>query len=95
MPRWSATKGWEALPEDVRQPGGHAWFRSLLLFDPAQVMPHVKQPILIVQGDLDNAGAAAHADKLAELARARKKAPARRGRAHARRQSPARSGDHR
>ena len=51
------------------------WFRSLLLFDPAKVMPKIKQPILIIQGDLDQQVFPHHADTLAELARARKKAP--------------------
>jgi len=51
-----------------------AWFRSLLLFDPAKVMPKVKQPILIIQGDLDTQVAPANADALAQMARARKKA---------------------
>ena len=35
----------------------------------------MKQPILIVQGDLDPNVPPAEADRLAELARARKKAP--------------------
>jgi dipeptidyl aminopeptidase/acylaminoacyl peptidase len=46
----------------------------MLLFDPAKVMPKVKQPILIVQGDLDKQVFPHHADTLGELARARKKA---------------------
>jgi len=66
-------KGWESLPEDVRKQADSPWFRSLLLFDPAAVMPRIKQPILIVQGDLDTQVQPQHAEKLAELARARKK----------------------
>jgi pimeloyl-ACP methyl ester carboxylesterase len=65
--------GWESLPEDVKKQADSPWFRSLLLFDPAAVMPRVKQPILILQGDLDAQIQPHHADKLAELARARKK----------------------
>ena len=38
-------------------------------------MPQVKQPILIVQGDLDTQVPPHHAEQLAELARKRKKAP--------------------
>jgi fermentation-respiration switch protein FrsA (DUF1100 family) len=49
------------------------WFRSLLLFDPAQVMPQVKQRVLIIQGALDTQVPPHHADKLAALARNRKK----------------------
>jgi dipeptidyl aminopeptidase/acylaminoacyl peptidase len=45
----------------------------MLMFNPADVMPRLKQPILIVQGDLDMQVLAHHADKLADLARARKK----------------------
>jgi uncharacterized protein len=49
-------------------------FRSLLMFDPAQVMPRIKQPILIVQGDLDVQVPPHHADRLGDLAHRRKKA---------------------
>jgi pimeloyl-ACP methyl ester carboxylesterase len=38
-------------------------------------MPKVKLPILIIQGDLDRQVFPHHADKLAELGRARKNAP--------------------
>ena len=48
-----AQTGWEGVPPEVRRQADTAWFRSLLQFDPAKVMPDVKQPILIVQGDLD------------------------------------------
>jgi pimeloyl-ACP methyl ester carboxylesterase len=65
--------GWESIPEDVRKQADTPWFRSLLLHDPAEVLPRVKQPILIIQGDLDTQVRPHHADKLAELARARKK----------------------
>jgi uncharacterized protein len=67
-------KGWEAVPLEVRQQADTAWFRSLLQFDPARVMPRVKQPILIVQGDLDTQVPPHHAEQLATLARQRKKA---------------------
>jgi uncharacterized protein len=67
-------KGWDALPPQVRKQADTPWFRSLLMFDPASVMPRVKQPILIVQGDLDTQVPPDHAEKLAALARARKKA---------------------
>lgn len=70
-----ADKGWELLPADVRTQADSAWFRSLLLYDPAKVMPKVKQPVLIIQGDLDTQVFPHHADKLAGLARARKNRP--------------------
>jgi pimeloyl-ACP methyl ester carboxylesterase len=66
-------KGWESIPEDLRKQADTPWFRSMLLFDPAAIMPRIKQPILIIQGDLDTQVRPHHADKLGELARARKK----------------------
>jgi fermentation-respiration switch protein FrsA (DUF1100 family) len=44
------------------------------MFDPAPVIKDLRQPILIVQGDLDVQVQPHHADKLGGLARARKKA---------------------
>jgi uncharacterized protein len=68
-------KGWEALPPELRKQAESPWFKSFLVFDPAKVMPKVKQPILIVQGDLDRQVPPDHAGKLEALARARKKQP--------------------
>ena len=65
--------GWESLSEEVRNQADTPWFRSLLLFDPAAVMPKLKQPILVIQGDLDTVVEPQHAEQLGELARARKK----------------------
>ena len=67
-------KGWEEIPPDLRKQADSAWFRSVLMFDPAAVIPKVKQPILVVQGDLDQQVAPHNADRLGELARKRKKA---------------------
>jgi len=69
-------KGWETIPEDLRTQAETPWFASLLAFDPVKVMAKVKQPILIIQGELDKQVPPHHAEKLAELARGRKKAPA-------------------
>jgi pimeloyl-ACP methyl ester carboxylesterase len=66
-------KGWESIPPELRSQADSTWFRSLLLFDPAKVVPKIKQPILIIQGDLDRYVFPHHADTLAALARARKK----------------------
>lgn len=68
-------KNWEGVPPELQRQANTPWFRSLLTFDPAAVMPRVKQPILIVQGDLDVQVPPHHAGRLAELARARKKSP--------------------
>jgi len=68
-------KGWEKLPADTRRQTDNAEFQSLLLNDPAKVMPDVRQPVLIVQGELDTQVAPTNADKLEGLARKRKNAP--------------------
>jgi pimeloyl-ACP methyl ester carboxylesterase len=65
--------GWESVPEDMRKLADTPLFRSLLLFNPAEVMPQIKQPILIIQGDLDTQIPPHHAEALGDLARARKK----------------------
>jgi pimeloyl-ACP methyl ester carboxylesterase len=67
-------KGWEDIPPELRKQADIPWFRSLLLFDPAKVMERLKQPILITHGALDTQVPPNHADRLAELAKARKKA---------------------
>jgi pimeloyl-ACP methyl ester carboxylesterase len=68
-------KGWESIPPDLRAQANSPWFRSLLMFDPAKVMPKIDQPILIIQGDLDQQVFPHNADQLAALAGARKKSP--------------------
>jgi uncharacterized protein len=67
-------KGVDQLPSDIRARVDSPWYRSLLLFDPAQVMPRVRQPVLIVHGELDKEILPHHARRLSELANARKKA---------------------
>jgi pimeloyl-ACP methyl ester carboxylesterase len=68
--------GWEDVPPELRHQADTPWFRSLLQFDPKQAMSRFKQPVLIVQGDLDTQVKPHHADRLGELARARKNAGA-------------------
>lgn len=63
--------GWEGIPPEYRKAADTPWFRSFLQFDPAAVMKKVEQPVLIIQGALDKQVQPHHADKLAELARAR------------------------
>lgn len=63
--------GWEGVPDDLRAAADTPWFRSYLSFDPARVMRDVRQPVLVVQGELDRQVPAHHADRLADLARAR------------------------
>jgi uncharacterized protein len=70
----ATAKGLEALPPEVRQLVDTPLYRSVLLFDPEQAMSKVKQPLLILRGALDKELKPHHADRLAELGRARKKA---------------------
>lgn len=69
-------RGWDQVPEPLRKQADTPWFQSLLTFDPAKVMPKVRQPILILNGTLDRQVPAEHAERLADLARLRKKAAA-------------------
>jgi pimeloyl-ACP methyl ester carboxylesterase len=66
-------KGWETIPEELRRQADTPWFASLLSFDPARVLKDVRQPILVLQGEADQQTAVHHADRLALVARARKK----------------------
>ena len=68
-------KGWENVPADLRRQVDNPEFQSILTNDPAKIMPDVRQPILIVQGELDTQVVPSNADRLEALARARKKAP--------------------
>jgi len=65
--------GWEGVPPAMRRQADTPWFRSVLTYDPAKVLPKVRQPILILHGDLDSSVPPSEADRLAELARTRKK----------------------
>ena len=65
--------GWEGIPPEMRRAADSPWFQSFLAYDPSRVIKDVRQPLLIVQGDLDTQVPPHHADKLAELARARKR----------------------
>ena len=74
----SSGKGLDELPAEIRERVDTPWYRSLLLFDPAQTLARVRQPVLIVHGELDKQVPPHHAQRLETLAAARKKAtPAR------------------
>lgn len=66
---------WEGIPPAMRRQADTPWFRSVLQFDPAQVVPKIRQPILILQAEQDANVSADEAQRLAALANARKKAP--------------------
>jgi pimeloyl-ACP methyl ester carboxylesterase len=67
--------GWEGVPPEVRRQAETPWFRSWLLFDPAQAMRKINQPVLILQGALDTQIPPSQADRLETLGRLRKKLP--------------------
>ena len=64
--------GWIDIPDSVRRIADTPWFYSFLTFSPAQAMKDVRQPVLIVQGELDTQVPPHHADELAVYARERK-----------------------
>lgn len=69
-------QGWDDIPEAMRKQADTAWFRSLLDFDPATAMKKVKQPLLIVHGELDKQVPIGNAELLNGLATQRKKGTA-------------------
>lgn len=69
-------KGWEGVPANVRREADTPWFQSLLAYDPAKVLDDIRQPLLIVHGEIDREVPVAHADKLAALARQESKSKA-------------------
>jgi dipeptidyl aminopeptidase/acylaminoacyl peptidase len=68
-------RGWEGIPDPIRKQADTPMFKSMLTYDPAAIVPKVKQPLLIVHGDMDTAIPPGEADRLAEIAKARKKLP--------------------
>jgi pimeloyl-ACP methyl ester carboxylesterase len=68
-------KGWDQLPADVRRQVDNAEFQSILVNDPAKIVPDVRQPMLILQGQLDTQVDPSNADRLEALARRRKNSP--------------------
>jgi pimeloyl-ACP methyl ester carboxylesterase len=68
--------GWDKLPAEIRRQTDNLEFQSILMNDPAKVMPDVRQPVLILQGALDTQVAPSNADRLEALARKRKNSPA-------------------
>ena len=64
--------GWADIPEQARRIADTPMFYSFLTFDPEKAMNDTRQPVLIVQGELDKQVQPQHADVLAGFARARK-----------------------
>jgi len=68
-------KGWEGIPESLRRQSDTPWFRSILTYNPALVLPHVRQPLLVIEGDQDANVPPSEADLLGQIANTRKKTP--------------------
>jgi pimeloyl-ACP methyl ester carboxylesterase len=66
-------RGWDNVPPGVRRQAETPWFQTFLAWNPAKIMPDVKQPVLVVTGSLDREIAPDNARKLETAARARKK----------------------
>lgn len=64
-------KGWDLVPPELRKQADTLWFKSWLLFDPAEVVRKTNQPILILQGSLDTQVPPDQADRLETMAKAR------------------------
>jgi hypothetical protein len=65
-------KGLDQFPPAIRKQADNAEFQSILTIDPAKILPGVRQPLLIVQGQLDTQVEPSNADRLEELAKKRK-----------------------
>ena len=64
--------GWGDIPEAARRAADTPWFYSFLTFNPEKAMDNTRQPVVIVQGELDTQVMPHHADKLGVMARERK-----------------------
>lgn len=65
-------EGWDGVPEAMRKQADTPWFRSFLAYDPATVMPKVKQPLLVLHGERDRQVPLANAELLNGLGLKRK-----------------------
>jgi hypothetical protein len=69
-------KGWENFNAEMRARVDTPLYRSFLLFDPAQAVVKVRQPMLVLHPMLDQEVPAYHGEQLAQLARSRPRAGA-------------------
>lgn len=65
--------GWEGIPAELRRRAETPLFESRLAFDPAKVVAKTKQPLLVVHGQLDKQMDPSNAEKLGQMAGARKR----------------------
>jgi uncharacterized protein len=68
-------KGLDQVPAALRKQVDSVEFQSILATDPAKIVPDVRQPMLIIQGELDTQVEPSNADRLAGMAAKRKNAP--------------------
>ncbi len=69
-------KGWENFNADMRRRVDTPLYRSFLMFEPAEVIVKVRQPMLVMHPMLDREVPAYHGEQLAQLARSRPRAKA-------------------
>lgn len=55
---------WDDIPQPMREAADTPWFRSFLQFDPEDHLRRIRQPLLIIQGSLDQEMPLHHADRL-------------------------------
>jgi pimeloyl-ACP methyl ester carboxylesterase len=67
-------KGWENFNPDMRKRVDTPLYRSFLMFEPAQMIVKVRQPMLVMHPMLDREVPAYHGEQLAQLARSRPRA---------------------
>ncbi len=65
---------WEGISEAVRAQANTPWFRSMLSFEPESTIERVRQPLLILQGELDQRTLPYHAERLQDIASRRTRA---------------------
>ena len=64
---------WDGVPDALRRQADTLWFHDFLDFDPADIIRRTRQPILILRGSLDREIGPHHAERLEELAQARRR----------------------
>jgi pimeloyl-ACP methyl ester carboxylesterase len=69
-------KGWETIAPELRRRVDTPLYRSFLAYNPVRVLGATRQPVLIVQAELDKEIPPHHGEQLAQLARSRPKAGA-------------------
>lgn len=68
-------KGWDLITSEIRTQADTPWFRSWLLFNPADAVRRIQRPLLVLHGALDTEVPPAHAAALETLGKARRNRP--------------------